>query len=170
MDGTRRKEIIQEWFDSAVHEGGIDRYDDLHIDQIDAAWKPRNMWITSALQAFDLAREIRDRYVSDPQLTVVLAFALEAESRPLGVTFQNRTELENALSSTPPSLYVFRQGHEFWIEAEESRGRKIENDLVIKTLNAAEIFGAGHETAKCIYMEYLRQGEEEYSRDVFLAG
>ena len=56
---------------------------------------------------------IRDRYVSDTHLTIVLAFALESESCPLGVTFQNRTELENAFSSTPPSLYLFRQGHEF---------------------------------------------------------
>jgi hypothetical protein len=170
MDGTRHKEIIQKWFDSAVHEGGIERYDHLHVDQIDATWEPRNRWITSALWAFEMAREIRDRYVSDTHLTVVLAFALESGSRPLGVTFQNRTELENAFNSTPPSLYLFCQGHEFWNEGEESRGQKIENHLVRKTLNAAEIFGAEHETAKCIYMEYLRHGEEEYSRDVFLAG
>jgi hypothetical protein len=78
--------------------------------------------------------------------------------------------LENAFSSTPPSLYLFRHGHEFWNAAEGSKGQKVENDLVIKTLNAGEIFGPELETVKCIYMEYLRHGEEEYSRDVFLAG
>lgn len=170
MDGTKHKEVIQSWFNSAAHEGGIDRYDHLHIDQVDAAWKPRSKWVEAALESFKTALQVRNSYSGDMSLTVVMAFALASESHPLGVTFQNRSELENALSSTPPSLYLFREGGEFWVQAEESKGKRIKDDLVIKMLNASELFGKMQETVKCIYMEYLRDGDEEYSRDVFLAG
>lgn len=105
----RSKEIIQSWFNSAVREGGIDRYDDLHIDQIDAAWKPRSKWIEAALESFETALQVRNSYSGDTSLTMDMAFALASESHPLGITFQNRSELENALSSTPPS-FVFVSG------------------------------------------------------------
>jgi len=170
MDGTKHKEVVQSWFDSAVREGGIERYDDLHIDQIDEAWKTRSKWTAAALESFKTALSVRDAYAGDTYFKIVLAFALVSESHPLGITFRGRWELENSFSSTPPSLYVFRKGGEFWNQAEESRGKRIKNDLVIKMLNASELFGEMQETVECIYMEYQRVGDEEYSRDVFLTG
>ncbi len=92
-----------------------------------------------------------------------------SESHPLESSFKTG-RMDNALSSTPPSLYLFREGGEFWIQAEESKGKRINHDLVIQMLNASKLFGKMDETVKCVYMEYLRIGDEEYSRDVFLAG
>ena len=170
MDGTSHKTIIESWFDSVVKNGGIDRYDDLHVDQIDAKWKPSDKWVTSALESFETALDVRDSYPATTRLMIVLAFALVSESHPLGVTFRNLAELEEAFSSTPPSLYLFRAGGEFWTQAEESRGKRVDHDLVIKTLAPSEFFGKMPETVKCIFMEYRRTGNEEYSRDVYLTG
>jgi hypothetical protein len=170
MDGTKHRAIIQSWFDSAISDAGIDRYDDLHVDQIDSAWKPRSKWIASALESFEMALEVRDADVGNQHLTVVLAFALEPKVRPHGITFHSRAELEKAFCSTPPSLYLFRPGGEFWTQAEESRGDKVNDDLVIKTLSASELFGKMSAKIKCIYMEYMRTGDDEYSRELFLAG
>jgi hypothetical protein len=170
MDGNKHKEIIRRWFNSAVHDGGIDRFDDLHVDQIDEAWKTRSKWISVGLQSFENAREVRDNYGGRAHLTVVVAFALASESRPLGITFHNRSELENRLSSTPPSLYLFQKGNEFWTQAEKSKGKVIHDHLVVKKLDASKLFGKTDNTIKCIYMESLRSGDDEYSRDVFLAG
>ena len=170
MDGTKHKEIIQSWFNSAIHEGGIDRYDHLHIDHIDAAWKPRSKWITAALESFETALEVRDAYIGDTHLTVVLDFELTSESLPLGVTFRKRSELENAFTSTPPSLYLSREGGEVWIQAEEAKGKIINDDLVIEMLDASELFGKMRETVRCFYIEYLRIGDAEYTRGVCLAG
>jgi hypothetical protein len=72
MDGTKHKEIIQTWFESAIHEGGIDRYDDLHINQIDAAWKPRSKWVEAALESFETALKVRNRDSGNMSLTVVM--------------------------------------------------------------------------------------------------
>jgi RHS repeat-associated protein len=114
---------------------------DLDVDQIDSAWKPRGKWIASALESFETAMEVRDADVRNQHLTVVLAFALEPKTRPQGITFHNREELEKAFWSTPPSLYLFRPGGEFWTQAEESKGDKVNDDLVIETLSALELFG-----------------------------
>ena|SRR5271157_2556122 len=170
MDGIKHRAVIQSWFDSAINDGGIDRYDDLHVDQIDSEWKPRNKWMVSALKSFEIALELRSANVSSQHLTVVLAFALESDVQPQGITFHNREELEKAFCSTPPSLYLFRPGGEFWTQVEDSKGGKVNDDLVIKTLIASELFGEMPENIKCIYMEYKRTGDEEYSRDIFLAG
>jgi hypothetical protein len=170
MDGIKHRAVVQSWFDSAINNGGIDRYDDLHVDQIDSDWKPRSKWIASALESFEMALEVRDADVGNQHLTVVLAFALESDVHPQGMTFHNREELEKAFCSTPPSLYLLRPGDEFWTQAEESKGDKVSDDLVINTLSASELFGEMPENIKCIYMEYMRKDDEEYSRDLFLAG
>jgi hypothetical protein len=170
MGGTKHVKVIQSWFDSTVNNGGIDRYDDLHVDQIDSEWKSRGKWLTSALESFESALQMRDADVCNRHLIVVLAFALRSNERPQGVTFHNREELEEAFSSTPPSLYLFRPGGEFWTQAEQSKGDKVNDDLVIRALSPSELFGEMPENIKCIYMEYMRAGDEEYSRDLFLAG
>jgi len=170
MDGTEYKAVVQSWFNSAINDGGIDRYDDLHVDQIDCEWKSRSKWIASALESFEGALEVRNADVSSQHLTVVLAFALESDARPRGVTFHNREELENAFCSTPPSLYLFRPGGEFWTQSVETKGDKVNDDLVIKTLSASELFGKIPDNIKCIYMEYMRTGDDVYSRDLFLDG
>jgi len=170
-DGTRRKEIIQKWFDSAVHDGGIDRCDHLHVDQIDADWKPRNKWISSGLQAFEMAMEIRDKYATDTPLTIVLTFELESDTRPLGITFHTRKALEKSLSDVPPSLYVFRtNNNEFLtkVRAAEEKGADFSGN--IRILNGATFFGEMRKSVKCIYSESKRPDDDEYSRYLYVAG
>jgi hypothetical protein len=62
VKGTDHREAIQSWFNSAIYEGGIDRYDDLHVDQIDPDWNHRSTWITAALESFQTALEVRDNH------------------------------------------------------------------------------------------------------------
>jgi len=171
MDGTKHKEIIQSWFNSAIHEGGIDRCDHLHVDQIDADWKPRSKWISSGLQAFETAMEIRDRYVTDMPLTIVLTFELESETKPLGITFHCREALEKSLSYVPPSLYVFRtNNNEFLnkVRVAEENGTDFSGN--IRILNGATFFGEMRKSVKCIYSESKRPDDDEYSRYLHVAG
>jgi hypothetical protein len=40
-----RSTIIEGWMRMVLATGGIERYDDLHIDQIDPAWRGRESWV-----------------------------------------------------------------------------------------------------------------------------
>ncbi|HET9130350.1 MAG TPA: hypothetical protein VFO86_05340 [Terriglobia bacterium] len=55
-----RESIIRRWMRSTVGADGIEKYDDLHIDLIDATWNQKNLWIEGGLDAFQLAVEVRN--------------------------------------------------------------------------------------------------------------
>jgi hypothetical protein len=99
-----------------------------------------------------------------------LAFALEADVRPIGRTFGRREDLEKSLSSTPPSLYIFRPGGEFWVQVEEANKSGVGRDVTIEKFSFAELFGEARDSIKCVYLEHKRRGDDEYSRDLYLAG
>jgi hypothetical protein len=168
MDGTSRKKVIQSWFDTVVHEGERGRAHELHVDQIDNSWEQESSWTSAALEAFDLARRIRDGYQSEKQWTVVVEFFLSSETFPLGVTFDNRSEMERAFSDVPPALFLWPDGDESWVRAETYKDRT--ENLDVKPLNAADFFGEQYKMFRCIFMECIWSGREEYLRAVYLAG
>jgi hypothetical protein len=176
MDGksqrrrNRHTAIIQSWFDAVLHDGGIDRFDDLHVDRIDRAWKHRDAWISAALESFEIATHLRDDHAPKESLTIILGFALKAEETPLGVTFHDCVGLEKNLSYSPPSLYLVRAGGEFWNQMKEPKQNETNNLANIEKLNILSLFGEVTGALDCIYLEQKRLDDKEYSRDLFLAG
>ena len=77
MIERRREEIIENWLLRIVSDGGIDRYDDLHIDVVDKRWTLRENWTAGALESYRIAGALRDRHNWD--LSIVLAFALSTD-------------------------------------------------------------------------------------------
>jgi len=144
---------------STAHDGGIRRHDDLHIDKIDPAWKDRGLWVEGGLEAFRVAKILRDR--SGLPFTVALAFSLVSGSQPRGIDFRTRKELEERLNSSPPSLFLFQRG-------EEPRGQMVPgNPAQDLDPSAFTIQPAG---APCYYLEFRQQNTEEYCRSVFVEG
>lgn len=140
-----------------IGNDGIRRFDDLHIDQIEPAWKDRGLWIEGGLEAFRTAIELRDR--NELPFAVGLGFSLEAGREPRGADFHGPEELRDRLDWSPPSLYMFH------------RGEEPDTQSTIKTiqhLNPA-IVGAQGEV-RCYYLEFKQEGAEEYSRSVFVDG
>src|SRR5258706_7110510 len=123
MDGvllsSKHREVIRSWMTASARDGGISRHDDLHIDQIDRAWKSREQWIPAALSSYEVALEIRDEQKCD--LSVVLAFSLQSGEYPRRLVPHSHSELEASLHATPPSLYLFRPGTEFWTEEADQK-------------------------------------------------
>jgi hypothetical protein len=76
--------------------------------------------------------------------------------------------MEEALSYIPPALFLWPAGDESWVRAEASTNN--EEDLMVKTLNAEDFFGEKQNMFKCIFLEHLWSGREEYLRAVYLAG
>src|SRR6202789_3579884 len=137
------EETIRAWMNTVVAKNGsVDHYDDLHIDQIDATWKARALWVPAALESFEHAVRIRDADRSN--LSVVLAFSLESEEYARGLDFKNLEELEKEFHVTPPSLYLFRAGTEFWTQTAEY--------VDIKDVDWAPIFSNNEFIKRCVYM------------------
>jgi len=164
----KHRAAIQSWFDAVIHDGGIDRFDDLHIDQIDDAWKSPSTWISAALESFETALKVRDANKDGQNLKIALAFALESEARPLGITFKDREGLESSFCATPPSLYVLRTGSEFWDSLNPSDTESMDQGPVVRYLNTTELFGEMRRPVTCVFLESKRFEEDEYSRSLFI--
>jgi len=157
-----RRKIVETWMSDCVQSGGIERYDELHIDRIDQAWRAPEVWISSSLEALQLAISIRDS-AGYRDLSVALAFSLQSTLQRKGVDFTTKEELEARLDRTPPSLYIFHRGKEPWIRAEA------EGVMTVKKIDVS-IFGPSLGPKECFYMEFKQPEEDEYYRSVFLAG
>jgi hypothetical protein len=154
------EKVIRVWMETIARDGGVDRYDDLHVDRIDADWKARKSWVSAGLESFELAVGIRDADKGD--LVVVLAFSLDSDEFPKGLNFHTLEELEGEFHATPPSLYLFRPGTEFWTQTAEH--------VCVEDVDWISLFGRNHPVRKCLYMEFKRHGSDDYTRSLFVAG
>jgi hypothetical protein len=156
----RHEEAVAGWMQGIIEDGGIDRHDDLHVDTIDAQWRDRTTWLDAGLEAYMLARGIRDRQ-SLPYV-VSLAFSLGTSATRLGVNFSDSAGFANELDWSPPSLYLFRPSEEPW--------RVFSADVVIAPVDVERAFGRSISAAACYLLEFPSSGGEEIIRSLFLGG
>jgi hypothetical protein len=103
---------ISQWIHNAIVEGSYRKFDDLHIDDIDADYENPSVWLPASLGALAEAAKLRDR--GGWPFTIALAIPLAPASRS-GTAMQLGIEqLSGHLGDTPPSLYAFEQGSEPW--------------------------------------------------------
>jgi hypothetical protein len=141
-----RCDRIQEWMNHVHATGGVERYDDLHIDLIDAKWKPREMWISGAITALKLASSmqvsIKHGFVVALGMSLVAREPHEIPSTP--------TDLVEQIDWTPPSLYLFRSGREPWHE--HCQCTFLETN-----------FGTEEQDIRGVYIEFRRSDELQRS-------
>jgi hypothetical protein len=164
LDGDRRELVIESWMRAVINDGGVDRYDDLHIDAIDERWKHRPLWISGALESHDLALTVRDRNGFD--ISIGVGFSLEPSNFPGGVNFGTREELECQLNRTPPSLYLFHSGTEPWAKRDPESAASAGYTTVAE-IEPAILQIPGKEK-HCTYFEFRQGGNCEYFRSVFI--
>jgi hypothetical protein len=149
-----------------AEDGGIERFDDLHIDKIDENWKPRQHWIEAGVKAYRIAVALRDKH--ELRFVVALGFSLEAGGQYRGVDFQTQEELQTRLNHTPPSLYLFERGKEPWVEMQRAiREGAVSSDAVFQSLDVALIEPSDF-VGNCYYLEFKRSDIAEYHRSVFV--
>jgi hypothetical protein len=119
-----REVAIERWMLAIIRNGGVQRHDDLHIDQIDKEWRSESTWVAGGLEAFKNALVVRDRRQLD--YTVALAFSLRSGREPIGITFSTVEDISEQLDWSPPSLYLFRIGQEPWLAARNSEWNNLE--------------------------------------------
>jgi len=155
------RKIVEEWMSDCARNAGTQRYDELHIDRIDSAWRESTTWISASLKVLRLATSIGN---SAPyrELSVVLAISLQSAQRETGIDFASVGELERKLSRTPPSLYMFPRGKEPWMQPSTE-------SVSIRKTNV-DIFDPFLRPKECFYMEFKEEGENDYYRSLFLTG
>ncbi|MGA2434849.1 MAG: hypothetical protein ABSG25_06145 [Bryobacteraceae bacterium] len=153
----KRERSIETWMLATMQGDAIERFDDLHIDEIDKEWgKNRSLWMQGTLEAHHLALQLRDKH--QLPVTVAVAFSLNATTESIGVNFQTTDDLLKQINWMPPSLYLFRLGKEPW--ADKAGFQEID----IAGLGASE------PGVRCLYFELKPEDSDEYRRDVFFAG
>jgi len=100
---SRHETKIREWMLATISNGGIERLDDLHVDDIDENWKQRANWISASLRAYELAVRLQN----DLGLSVKVALAFSLLDGT-GQTFDTEEDFERQLDWSPPSLYLFK--------------------------------------------------------------
>jgi hypothetical protein len=155
-DEQTRERVIESWMLTIVQDGGVARLDDLHIDQIDEQWKPRETWIHGGLEAFRLALKVRDRH--QLPFNVGLGFSLESGGEFAGFDFQTGEEFMASVDWSPPSLYIFEPGKGPSIGAAD-----------VRKLNR-NIFPSLPQTATCCGIEFREMQTDERRRSIFLEG
>jgi hypothetical protein len=158
-DNRKHEDAIEKWMLTIIDEGGVHRFDDLHIDKIDSAWKHPTHWIEGGLEAFRVARVLRDR--NGLPFTVALAFSLVSGNQPRGIDFRTRKDLEARLDSASPALYLFHRG-------EEPRNKRGFGNLA-QDLNPSMFAIQGAEVV-CYFLEFLQQDADEYCWSVCIEG
>jgi hypothetical protein len=151
------EDVVERWMMKITVDGGVDRFDDLHIDKIDLSWKDNGLWVEGAIEAFRMAIRVRDR--NHMPLSVGLGFSLVSSEAACGVNFRTKEELRAQLDWSPPSLYLIRQGDEPHTQSESAN---------IQPLDPA-ILGVA-DSARLYYLEFRQDGASEYSRSVFIEG
>ena len=110
-----RETAIRRWMLATVSGGGIERLDNFHVDDIDAAWKDPASWVSAGLTAYGLAWGIRRELGLD--VTVALAFSLIDAQDTSEDVFDTQAEFEKQLDWSPPSLYLFKVGDQQHLSA-----------------------------------------------------
>lgn len=124
--------IIDAWMVSIIKNDGLERYDDLHVDQIDSRWKSPDVWIEAGLACFQIAINLRNRH--EFRCTLALVFSLCELTDSEQASFTNAMELRRQLDWSPPSLYLFPAGREPWIEPNAA-------DMSVQAFDASNILG-----------------------------
>jgi hypothetical protein len=164
---NRRVLVIEKWLLENLKNKAYERYDDLHIDQIDDAWKSRDSWIEGGLEAFRMAVELRDRH--DLNFVVALAYSLIANEEPHGMDFRTTEELRARLDYSPPSLYLFQEGRSPRTETTILDGKVVAENISIKDVDP-NILGIHFHAKSCYYMEFKQTRFSEYSRSLIIEG
>jgi hypothetical protein len=166
ISNDQYSEIIDRWMTAIIEDGGIERYDDLHIDRIEKQWTNSSLWLSGSISAFQLALKQRDRH--NPELVVAIGFALKSTDEPMGLNFTTREEMERQFDSSPPSIYLFYAEQELWTKRKNMAA--VNGLLEPKIVVCDALFSDLLPYAKCHFLEFFRPDDAEYRRSIFIAG
>ena len=101
---------IEEWMRMILATGGVERFDDLHVDQIARQWETRESWLHASSEALSLAYPVWQSIAPGKTLALMCSLSSEPNQNPP----ESVDELITQIDWSPPSLYLFEPGSEPW--------------------------------------------------------
>lgn len=157
-------ERIRSWMLSAVQSGGVERFTDLHIDNIDPEWKNREHWLEGGLEALRIAAN--ERALNGISFDIDLVYSLKAGTDPLGINFSDQATLQEEFDWSPPSLYLIKKGDKPWT-CGPGKGSSSQSELWTRSLDS-RLFDHEGLIAKGFIMEFKPSDIIEYSRTIHI--
>ncbi len=167
-----RQTIIKRWMLTTVKTDLVDRFNDLHINKIDSKWDSKQEWVEGGLEALRIAIEVRS--ANGLAVTVAVIFSLISSYEMKDVDFKSQEQFIGQLNWMSPSLYIFPQGKEPWLEVESKKrihgntGLSAPNEVFQKL--DVELFRQTDLSYNCYYWKFLDAQSQEYSQSIILAG
>jgi hypothetical protein len=159
-----RERAIEQWMTQISRDGGIARFDDLHLDAIDQLWTKRKLWAEASGWAFQFGIDARVR------LNLPFTFGLGMSLRPDSITPANGIRLAERIARvgwTPPSLYLFYPGQE---PGSDLRGMidagRVEADSISASFKPIDVPAA----KAGWFLRFKLSRSDEYTVSAFLLG
>lgn len=143
---------LREFVDNSEHR----QRDDLHVDQIDAAFRDPSTWATAAVDCLLAAAQV----VAERSwpITVAIELFLQPGNSYEVLDVVGLDQLSNRWSHTPPALTVYRNGAEPWTKSKafEPVGLTIDKSSGNKT------------TIQSYFQQWYDEAEGDYDRRLWL--
>lgn len=99
---------IESWILNVIADNSWQQFNDIHIDDIDIAYKDKKKWIEGGMSCFNMSVEL----IRDLNLPFIITLSLALKSKKTAInTVKSIADIQAELDDTPPSLYVF---HKDW--------------------------------------------------------
>ncbi len=149
-----RKLKIKSWLLSVVNDISWEKYNDLHIDEVDNVFKKKDNWFDGGLECYihavSIVKELKIPY------TIELTFSLKSKKTLKDYVIKDIESLKKEFDYSPPSLYVFRND---WKNLEEIKKKGtaleglIDNDKVFGNLYYYQAFNErDREVRRVLYL------------------
>ncbi len=149
-----RKLKIKSWLLSVVNDISWEKYNDLHIDEVDNVFKKKDNWFEGGLECYihavSIVKELKIPY------TIELTFSLKSKKTLKDYVIKDIESLKKEFDYSPPSLYVFRND---WKNLEEIKKKGtaleglIDNDKVFGSLYYYQAFNErDREVRRVLYL------------------
>jgi hypothetical protein len=110
---------IHRWMADVIQRAGYERFEDLHIDDVDPKNRARETWLRVSTEYLAFAASARDQ--ARWPFQVALGMSLRSSPTPLGLNFATFADIVHEFDWSPPSLYLFPAGDNSWLGGSESQ-------------------------------------------------
>ena len=146
---VKYKPFLKKWIASCIRARSWERFDDLHLDEIDSELIEKSNWVSESFKIHDTIIGL----IENSDIECLLAIPLVYAQKETDAKTLSREDINSLLDYTPPSYYLFPK-------ADKNFEATIKNSKQLLELSA--------EAGKTVLFQESQQSENEFTRTVFV--